>query len=74
MATIHNEIIINASIEKIWTILTDLELLDTYDPTVKKSTLISKEKTNIGAKRKVEMLVLRCPVTLLAACYVPLHA
>ena len=56
MATIHNEIIINASIEKIWTILTDLELLDKYDPTVKKSILISKEKTNIGAKRKVEML------------------
>ena len=56
MATIHNEIIINASIEKIWTALTDLELLDKYDPTVKKSTLLSAERTGIGAKRKVLML------------------
>ena len=56
MATIHNEITINAGVEKIWNILTDLERLDKYDPTVKKSTLISKEKTDIGAKRKVEMI------------------
>jgi len=56
MATIHNEITINASVEKIWAMLTDLELLDQYDPTVKKSTLVSSEKTGIGAKRKVLML------------------
>ena len=56
MATIHNEIIVNASVEKVWSILTDLELLEKYDPTVKKSTLISTEKTGIGAKRKVDML------------------
>lgn len=56
MATIQNEITINAPIEKIWDALTDLELLEKYDPTVKKSTLISSEKTNIGAKRKVDML------------------
>src|SRR5882672_5267381 len=36
--------------------LTDLELLEKYDPTVKKSTLLSSEKTGIGAKRKVLML------------------
>jgi ribosome-associated toxin RatA of RatAB toxin-antitoxin module len=56
MATIHNEIIIGAGIEKIWALLTDLELLDKYDPTVKKSTLVSSEKTGLGAKRKVHML------------------
>ena len=56
MATIHNEITLNASIDKAWTVLTDLELLDKYDPTVKKSTLLSSEKTGIGAKRKVHML------------------
>lgn len=56
MATIKNEITINAPIEKIWNALTDLELLDKYDPTVKKSSLISDEKTGIGAKRKVHML------------------
>jgi len=56
MATIHNEITVNAGIDKVWNMLTDLELLDKYDPTVKKSTLVSAEKTGIGAKRKVMML------------------
>ena len=56
MATIHNEITVNASLDKVWSILTDLELLDKYDPTVMKSTLISAEKNGIGAKRRVDML------------------
>jgi len=56
MATIHNEILINAPLEKIWDILATPDKLDKYDPTVKKSTLISVEKTGIGAKRKVDML------------------
>lgn len=56
MAAIHNKITVNASIDKLWNILTDLELLDRYDPAVKKSTLVSAEKTGIGAKRKVDML------------------
>ena len=56
MATIHNEITVNASLDKVWMLLTNLELLDKYDPTVKKSTLISTEKTGLGAKRKVYML------------------
>lgn len=56
MGKIINEIMVNAPIEKIWSILTNLELLDKYDPTVKKSTLISNEKTGLGAKRKVYML------------------
>ena len=56
MATIHNEITVSVSSDKVWHLLTDLELLDKYDPTVKKSTLLSTEKTGIGAKRKVLML------------------
>jgi ligand-binding SRPBCC domain-containing protein len=56
MARIVNEVTINAPVEKIWGILSNLELLDKYDPTVKKSTLISKENSGIGAKRKVLML------------------
>lgn len=56
MGKIQNEIIVNSSVEKIWSILTDLELLEKYDPTVKKSTLISTEKTGLEAKRKVLML------------------
>jgi ribosome-associated toxin RatA of RatAB toxin-antitoxin module len=55
MATIHNEITINAPIEKIWEALSDIEMLDKYDPTVKKSTAVSQVKSGIGAKRKVNM-------------------
>jgi uncharacterized protein YndB with AHSA1/START domain len=56
MGQIHNEITINASPEKICEILATPGMLDRYDPTVKKSTLISTEKTGPGAKRKVDML------------------
>ena len=56
MAILQNEITIDANIDKLWDMLTDLELLDQYGPTVKKSTLVSSEKTGIGATRKVLML------------------
>lgn len=55
MATIHNEITINAPVEKIWEALSEIETLDRYDPTVKKSTAISQNKRGIGAKRRVDM-------------------
>ena len=56
MTTLHNEITINAPIEKIWEALSSLENLDKFDPTVKKSTVLSTEKSGLGAKRKVDML------------------
>lgn len=56
MAIIHNEITINADIDKIWAMLTDLELLEKYDPTVRKSSLTSAVKSGIGAARRVTML------------------
>jgi len=55
MGKLINDITINAPIDKIWSILTDLELLDKTDPTVKKATLISNNKTGLEAKRKVLM-------------------
>ena len=55
MATIHNEITINAPVEKIWEALSEIETLDRYDPTVKKSTAISLNTKGTGAKRKVDM-------------------
>lgn len=55
MATIHNEITIDAPTEKIWEALSEIETLDRYDPTVKKSTAISTNTKGIGAKRKVDM-------------------
>lgn len=56
MGKIHNEITINASSEKIWDILSNVSLLDQFDPTVKKSNQLSEQKTGIGASRKVDML------------------
>jgi uncharacterized protein YndB with AHSA1/START domain len=56
MTTLVNEITIHAPIEKVWTALTDVAALDQYDPTVKKSTAITSERSGPGAKRKVEML------------------
>ena len=55
MGKLINDVTINAPIDKIWGILTDLELLDKTDPTVKKATLISENKSGLEAKRKVLM-------------------
>ena len=56
MTTLHNEIIINAPIEKIWNALSNIDELEKFDPTVKKSTAVTQEKSGIDAKRKVLML------------------
>ena len=56
MTKLYNEIIIKAPIEKIWAALSDIEQLDKYDPTVKKSIAVSIAKSGIGSKRKVEMI------------------
>jgi ribosome-associated toxin RatA of RatAB toxin-antitoxin module len=55
MARIYNEICINAPIERIWDALSNIEELDKYDPSVKKSIAVSGVKSGKGAKRKVEM-------------------
>lgn len=55
MATLHNEITIDAPIEKIWEALSKMEILDQYDPTVEKSTILTESNCGIAAKRKVTM-------------------
>lgn len=55
MTTLHNEITINAPIEKIWKALSTIDELDKYDPTVKKSTALTTAIQGVGAKRKVSM-------------------
>ena len=56
MNTLKNEILIDAPIENIWEALAITDKLDSYDPTVKKSTATSNIKSGVGASRKVEML------------------
>src|SRR5689334_20556571 len=56
MSVIQNEIVINAPLEKIWEALTEVEMLDKYDPAVKNSIALSQITKGIGAKRRVNML------------------
>ena len=55
MTTIQNEVLIDASIEKIWEALTNIGELGKYDPTIKKCTVLSETTKGIGALRKVTM-------------------
>src|SRR5687768_12784226 len=55
MSVIHNEILIQAPVDKIWDVLASPGLLERYDPTVLKSTLISDVQTSLSAKRRVNM-------------------
>ncbi len=55
MTVLHNEMIIDASIEKIWEALSQVGDLDKFDPTVLKSRTISETRSGIGAARKVDM-------------------
>ncbi len=55
MTTLHNEITIDAPVEKIWAVLANVDELDKYDPTVKKSTALTSIKNGLGAARKVDM-------------------
>jgi len=55
MTKIYNEITINAPIEKIWEALSNIELLEKYDPAVENCKTLSSLKNGVGAKRKVSM-------------------
>ncbi|MFZ6013408.1 MAG: SRPBCC family protein [Bacteroidota bacterium] len=55
MTTLFNEITVKAPIENIWKALSNIEELEKYDPTVRKSSAISSSKNGIGSARKVEM-------------------
>ena len=55
MTVLRNEMIIDASVEKIWDALSQVGELDKFDPTVLKSRTISETGSGIGAARKVDM-------------------
>jgi len=55
MTTLTNRITVNASVQELWSVLSNLEELDQYDPTVKKSTITSTHRTGMDAARKVLM-------------------
>lgn len=55
MTALKNQIAIAAPVEKIWTVLASLAMLEKYDPTVLKSEVTSTHSSGLGAARKVYM-------------------
>lgn len=52
MATLKHEVRINAPVEKIWSILSDLEQVGNYNPLVTSVKYITDNKTGIGSSRE----------------------
>lgn len=55
MTTLTNDIHIRAPRQKVWDILTQLDLLSTYDPRTKASVLTSELADGVGAERRCEV-------------------
>jgi len=51
MTKLHNEIKINAPVEKVWKILADLEQVQYYNPLVAHTKYVSENRLGIGATR-----------------------
>lgn len=55
MTVLENSIRINASPEKVWSVLSSLDVLDQYDPGIKKSEVVSPSKEGPGSARKCDL-------------------
>ncbi len=55
MAILDNSIEIDAPPDRVWTALTRLDALDTYDPGVKKATLLEGPREGVGAGRQCDL-------------------
>jgi ligand-binding SRPBCC domain-containing protein len=56
MTVLENSIRIDAPPEKVWAVLARLDVLDQYDPVVKKSEVISPERQGLGASRRCDLV------------------
>ena len=55
MTQLYHEIRIDAPLEKTWSILTDLEAVQHYNPIVVKSRYISPNREGVGAARQCDL-------------------
>lgn len=55
MTKLLNEIVINAPRDKVWGILSNIEMLEQYDPITVSSKAVSELKSGIGASRKCDV-------------------
>jgi ligand-binding SRPBCC domain-containing protein len=56
MTVLENSICIDAPPEKVWAVLASLDILERYDPGVKKSQVISQERQGPGAARRCDLV------------------
>jgi len=56
MTTIHHEVQANCPPEKVWALLSDLEAVQRYNPTVRTATVRGARRTGVGAERACELV------------------
>jgi ligand-binding SRPBCC domain-containing protein len=56
MTVLENSIRINASPDKVWSVLAALDALDQYDPGVKRSEIVSTSREGQGAARRCDLV------------------
>jgi ligand-binding SRPBCC domain-containing protein len=56
MTTIHHEVQANCPPEHVWALLSDLEAVQRYNPTVRNATVQGARRTGIGAERACELV------------------
>ena len=56
MTTIHHEVQANCPPEKVWALLSDLEAVQRYNPTVRTATVRGARRTGVGAERTCELV------------------
>jgi len=56
MATLRHDIRANCSPKAVWALLSDLEAVQRYNPTVRSATIEGKQRIGVGAMRACELL------------------
>jgi hypothetical protein len=56
MTTIHHELQANCPPEHVWALLSDLEAVQLYNPTVRTATVQGERRMGVGAKRACELV------------------
>ncbi len=54
MGKLNHKVTINAPVDKLWEVLTDLERVAVYNPMVKTAQYVSNNKTGVGASRECQ--------------------
>jgi hypothetical protein len=56
MTTIHHEVRAKCPLARVWAILSDLEAVQRYNPTVRTATVRGEKRTGVGAERECELV------------------